>query len=165
MLVVDDILFFPVKSIFWVFREIGEIAENELEGEAESITEQLRLLYMQLETGRITEAEFAAGEKLLLDRLEAIEERRNANGEEDSDSGEDNSGEDDSDEDDSVEDGEDSDDAEEEEEDEGEDDEAEESGEEDGEDSDENSNEDETEQSDEEETEESGEAGRKPDEM
>ena len=101
MLVVDDILFFPVKSIFWVFREIGEIAENELAGEAESITEQLRLLYMQLETGRITEAEFASGEKLLLDRLEAIEERREASGEEDNDSGED---EDDSDADDSGED-------------------------------------------------------------
>jgi hypothetical protein len=30
---------------------------------------------MQLETGRISEAEFEAGEKLLLDRLEAIESR------------------------------------------------------------------------------------------
>ena len=146
MLLVDDILFFPVKSIFWVFREIGEIAENELAGEAESITEQLRMLYMQLETGRITEAEFAAGEKLLLDRLEAIEEGREANGEEDSDSGED---EEDSEEDDDSG------------EDEGDDDEAEESGEEDGEVSDE----DETEQSDEDETGKSGEAEQKPDEM
>jgi hypothetical protein len=156
MLVVDDILFFPVKSIFWVFREIGEIAENELAGEAESITEQLRLLYMQLETGRITDAEFAAGEKLLLDRLEAIEERREANGEEDSDSGEDEEDGENEDEDEGE------DNADEEEEDEDEDDgaEAEESGEEDGKDSDE----DETEQTDEDETEESGEAERKPDE-
>jgi len=156
MLVVDDILFFPVKSIFWVFREIGEIAENELAGEAESITEQLRLLYMQLETGRITDAEFAAGEKLLLDRLEAIEERREANGEEDSDSGEDEEDGENEDEDEGE------DNADEEEEDEDEDDgaEAEESGEEDGKDSDE----DETEQTDADETEESGEAERKPDE-
>jgi hypothetical protein len=37
---------------------------------------------MQLETGRITEAEFEAGEKLLLDRLDEIESRRSAeNGE------------------------------------------------------------------------------------
>jgi hypothetical protein len=75
MLLVDDILLFPVHSIMWVFREIGEIAQKELAGEATSITEQLRILYMQLETGRISEAEFDVGEKLLLDRLEAIESR------------------------------------------------------------------------------------------
>lgn len=75
MLLVDDILFFPVRSILWIFREINDIAQKELAGEAKSITEQLRVLYMQLETGRITEAEFDAGEKLLLDRLEAIENR------------------------------------------------------------------------------------------
>ena len=56
MLLVDDILFFPVSSILWVFREIGKIAQEELDGEGQSINEQLRLLYMQLETGRITEA-------------------------------------------------------------------------------------------------------------
>ena len=76
MLLVDDILFFPINSIMWVFKEIGEIAQKELAGEAKSITEQLRMLYMQLETGRITEAEFETGEKRLLDRLEAIESRR-----------------------------------------------------------------------------------------
>jgi gas vesicle protein GvpG len=75
MLLVDDILFFPVTSIFWVFREIGEIAHDELAGEAQSITEQLRLLYMQLETGRIVETEFDAEEKLLLDRLDALNTR------------------------------------------------------------------------------------------
>ncbi len=75
MLLVDDILLFPVHSILWVFREIGQIAQEELAGEAKSITEQLRILYMQLETGRITELEFEAGEKRLLDRLEAIESR------------------------------------------------------------------------------------------
>jgi hypothetical protein len=76
MLLVDDILLFPVHSIMWVFREISEIAQKELDGEAKSITEQLRVLYMQLETGRITEAEFDAGEELLLDRLDAIESRQ-----------------------------------------------------------------------------------------
>ena len=75
MLLVDDILFFPVHGIMWVFKEIGEIAQKELAGEATSITEQLRILYMQLETGRITEAEFEAGEKVLLDRLDLIESR------------------------------------------------------------------------------------------
>ena len=75
MLLVDDILFFPIHSIMWVFKEVGEIAQKELAGEATSITEQLRILYMQLETGRITEAEFEAGEKVLLDRLDLIESR------------------------------------------------------------------------------------------
>jgi hypothetical protein len=84
MLLVDDILFFPARSIMWIFREITKIAQEELAGEAKSITEQLRMLYMQLETGRITEAEFETGEKRLLDRLEAIESRRS-----DEDSGED----------------------------------------------------------------------------
>jgi cobalamin biosynthesis protein CobT len=82
MLLVDDILFAPVRSILWIFREIRDIAQEELDGEAKSITEQLRTLYMQLETGRITEAEFEAGEKRLLDRLDEIESRRSAeNGE------------------------------------------------------------------------------------
>ena len=75
MLLVDDILCFPVTSILWIFREVGKIAQNELAGEAQSITEQLRLLYMRLETGQITETEFDAEEKLLLDRLDAISNR------------------------------------------------------------------------------------------
>jgi len=80
MLLVDDILFAPVRSILWIFREIRDIAQEELDGEAKSITEQLRTLYMQLETGRITEAEFETGEKLLLDRLDEIESRRSEEG-------------------------------------------------------------------------------------
>src|ERR1035441_8887922 len=75
MLLVDDILFFPVTSILWIFREVGKIAHSEMAGEAQSITEQLRLLYMRLETGQITETEFDAEEKLLVDRLGAINSR------------------------------------------------------------------------------------------
>ena len=75
MLLVDDILLFPVNGILWVVGEIGKIAHEELAGESQLITEQLRLLYMQLETGRITEAQFEIEEKLLLDRLDLIESR------------------------------------------------------------------------------------------
>jgi hypothetical protein len=75
MLLVDDILCFPVTSILWIFREISKTAQEELAGEAQLVTEQLRLLYMQLETGRITEEQFDAEEKLLLDRLDAIDRR------------------------------------------------------------------------------------------
>jgi Gas vesicle protein G len=75
MLLVDDILTFPVSSILWIFREINKIAQEELDSEGQTITEQLRLLYMQLETGRITEEQFDAEEKVLLDRLDAIDSR------------------------------------------------------------------------------------------
>lgn len=75
MLLVDDILFFPARSILWIFREIHKIAQEELAGEAESIADQLRNLYMQLETARISEQEFEGQEKLLLDRLDEIEAR------------------------------------------------------------------------------------------
>jgi len=81
MLLVDNILFSPFRGILWIFREIRDIAQEELDGEAKSVTEQLQTLYMQLETGRITEAEFEAGERQLLDRLEAIESRRSDEGE------------------------------------------------------------------------------------
>ena len=81
MLLVDDILCSPFTSILWVFREISKIAHEELDGEGQVINEQLRLLYMELETGRITEEQFDAGEKLLLDRLEAIDSRLEDEGE------------------------------------------------------------------------------------
>jgi hypothetical protein len=75
VLLVDDILFFPARSILWIFREIHDAAQKEMVSEEESITEQLRLLYMQLETDRISMQQFDAEEKLLLDRLDAIETR------------------------------------------------------------------------------------------
>ena len=81
MLLVDDILFFPFHSIMWIFREISKVAHEELAGEGQLINEQLRLLYMQLETGRINEQQFDAEEKLLLDRLDAIDRRLEDEGE------------------------------------------------------------------------------------
>ncbi len=73
MLIVDDILFSPVNGILWIFREIHKAAQEELGNEADSITDQLRNLYMQLETSRISEQQFDDQEKLLLDRLDRIE--------------------------------------------------------------------------------------------
>ena len=81
MLLVDDILCFPFSSILWIFREISKIAHEELDGEGQRVNEQLRLLYMQLETGRITEEQFEAEEKLLLGRLDAIDRRLEDEGE------------------------------------------------------------------------------------
>lgn len=73
MLIVDDILLFPVRSILWIFREIHNTAQEELAGEADSIADQLRNLYMQLETAGISEQQFEDQEKLLLDRLDKME--------------------------------------------------------------------------------------------
>ena len=74
MLIIDDLLLFPIHGIFWIFRELHKAAEQELASEAEAITARLSELYMMLETGRITESEFDAQEKILLDRLEELQE-------------------------------------------------------------------------------------------
>ena len=74
MLLVDDILFFPVKGLFWVFDEIQKAAEEELKNDAGAITSQLQQLYVMLESGAITEAQFDAREAELLDRLDALQE-------------------------------------------------------------------------------------------
>jgi len=75
MLLVDDLLLAPIRGLLWVFEKIHDTAQEEIAGEADAITEELRELYMMLETGRITEAEFGDRERTLLDRLEAIQDR------------------------------------------------------------------------------------------
>ena len=72
MLILDDLLLSP---LMWIFKEINDTVQKEQAGEAESVTRSLSELYMQLETGNITEAEFEATETVLLDRLDAIRER------------------------------------------------------------------------------------------
>ena len=83
MLLVDDILFSPVKGINWIFKKIHALAEEELAGEADRIRENLTELYRLLESGEITEAEFEAQESVLLDRLDALDEESDFIGEDD----------------------------------------------------------------------------------
>jgi hypothetical protein len=78
MLVVDDVLTFPVRGLFWVFNEIHNAANEEIGSQKENLTAQLSELYMMLETGRISEEEFDERELELLDRLDEIEEREAA---------------------------------------------------------------------------------------
>jgi hypothetical protein len=73
MFLVDDILLSPVNGVLWVFKEIHDAAQQELAGESETITATLSELYMRLETGQITEEEFDAQEKTLLDRLDCLQ--------------------------------------------------------------------------------------------
>ena len=72
MFIVDNILLAPFHGLFWIFREIRDAAQQEFANAAESITAELSELYMMLETGRLTEEEFDAREKILLDRLENL---------------------------------------------------------------------------------------------
>ncbi|MFA4904614.1 MAG: gas vesicle protein GvpG [Desulfobaccales bacterium] len=83
MFLIDDILMAPARGLFWIFKEIHHAAEEEQANEADAITAKLSDLYMMLETGQMTEAEFSAAEKSLLDRLDAIKERADGGKEED----------------------------------------------------------------------------------
>lgn len=75
MLLVDDLLLAPFSSLLWIFKELHKAVQQEAAGEADAVTRALSELYMQLETGAITEEEFAIQETRLLDRLEAIRHR------------------------------------------------------------------------------------------
>lgn len=83
MFLVDDILLAPTRGLLWIFKEIQHAVEAEQANEAEAITTKLSELYMMLETGQMTEAEFDAAEKVLLDRLDVIKERSVDGNEED----------------------------------------------------------------------------------
>jgi hypothetical protein len=85
MLIVDNILFSPVKGLHWIFKEVHKLAEEELSGESDRIRENLVELYMQLETDEITEEEFDRQESGLLDRLDALDEDDVMIGDEDED--------------------------------------------------------------------------------
>ena len=92
MILVDNILLSPVRGLLWVFKEISNAVQQEIDGEAENITAELSELYMMLDIGNITEDEFDAREKVLLDRLDEIEARNEASlQEEDEDEEEDES--------------------------------------------------------------------------
>ncbi|MEI7538455.1 MAG: gas vesicle protein GvpG, partial [Comamonadaceae bacterium] len=99
MLILDNLLLSP---LLWIFREINESVQKEQAGEAETVTRSLSELYMKLDTGAITEEQFDAEEAVLLDRLDAIQERDQESAEEDEDAedAEDDEEEDDDDDDD-----------------------------------------------------------------
>ncbi len=62
-----------LKGLFWIFQKVHEAAREEMDHQAERITNDLRELYQMLETKKISEAEFDVREKKLLDRLEEVE--------------------------------------------------------------------------------------------
>jgi hypothetical protein len=78
MFLIDNLLMAPAKGILWIFEEIKEAAEQELAGEGDAITAALTELYMKLESGQISEAEFDGQEKVLLDRLDRLQAEQEA---------------------------------------------------------------------------------------
>ena len=70
MFLLDTILLSPIHLTVWAARKIQTALAEEEAQEAGQITARLSELYMMLETGRISEAEFDAQEKELLDRME-----------------------------------------------------------------------------------------------
>jgi hypothetical protein len=89
MLIVDDVLMFPISGVLWLFNEIYEAAEQELVNESEALTVELQQLYAMLEAGKITELEFDQREVELLDRLDDIRERGAVIGDDEGDEDED----------------------------------------------------------------------------
>ncbi|MGP0066631.1 MAG: gas vesicle protein GvpG [Isosphaeraceae bacterium] len=75
MLLIDDVLFFPFKSILSVFREIYNAAIEDIAAESGAIRAELSQLYLALEAGTLSEDAFDVRERELLDRLDAIEDR------------------------------------------------------------------------------------------
>jgi len=74
MFIVDDLLLAPFKGLYWIGKEIHEAVLTEQVSQREAITTALSELYMELETGRIDEAEFDARETELLDALDRLRE-------------------------------------------------------------------------------------------
>ncbi|MDQ7782297.1 MAG: gas vesicle protein GvpG [Desulfomonilaceae bacterium] len=74
MLIIDDIVKFPMSGLMWIFQEIHAAAEQEIRAEADSLTFELQQLYASFESGQITEEEFDRRETALLDRLDQIQD-------------------------------------------------------------------------------------------
>jgi hypothetical protein len=76
MFLIDDLLMMPARGIMAVFREVHNAAQQDAANEAETIRNELSELYMLLETQQLSEADFDAREKVLLDRLDEIEKEK-----------------------------------------------------------------------------------------
>ena len=90
MIIVDDVLCFPFKSLLFLLREVHNAALQETVEESEAIRRELSTLYLELEGGRLTDDAFDARERALLDRLDDLEVYgAEAEASEDEDEGED----------------------------------------------------------------------------
>ncbi len=77
MLLIDDLLFAPFRGLLWVAEQVHDAVQAERAGEADAITEELRQLYLLLERGQITEAQFDAQEGQLREAFNLEEDDLN----------------------------------------------------------------------------------------
>jgi hypothetical protein len=77
MLLLDKLLLSPLSATIWAARQVHKAIQQERAAEPARITADLSELYMMLETGRITEAQFNAREKEVLDRLDRLQDPEN----------------------------------------------------------------------------------------
>ena len=75
MFIIDTILLSPIYGTIWVAKQVNNAIKQDVNDAPEQITTELRELYMELETGHISEAEFDKKEKILLDSLDRALER------------------------------------------------------------------------------------------
>jgi hypothetical protein len=73
VLLVDDLLAAPLNGILWVFKEIHKAATEEQRNRRDQIMAALSALYLSLEQGEITDADFDAQEMELLDELDELD--------------------------------------------------------------------------------------------
>ena len=75
----DDILLAPLNGVIFIAAQIHTQAMEELLDE-DGVRQALREIYMLLETGKMSEAEFEAREAVLVERLEELEAYKQGNG-------------------------------------------------------------------------------------
>ena len=71
-MLLDNVLFGPIKIVHFVGKKLQEVAMTDFLDE-DGTREELRELYMLIETGKIGEEEFERREEELVERLEEIQ--------------------------------------------------------------------------------------------
>jgi hypothetical protein len=77
MLLVDDLLMLPFSGFGFIMRTLQRIAEEQYTDDA-PVKEQLLELQLKLESGEITEDEYAQEEAAIIRQLREIENRKRA---------------------------------------------------------------------------------------
>ena len=77
MLFVDDILMLPFSGFDFILRTLQKVAEEQFTDDA-PVKERLLELQLKLESGEVTEEEYAAEEAEIIRQLRDIENRKRA---------------------------------------------------------------------------------------
>lgn len=75
MILIDDILFGPIKAVLFIAEKVNDVIEKEMSDEG-SIKESLMALQFKFEMDEIDEEEYDKREEELLKQLEFIRENK-----------------------------------------------------------------------------------------